>query len=112
MRRPPDQHVVGNDRSSDRHRQVVLAQVENVGPGIAAADRERIFEPFMRAGTALAQSRVVGVGLGLAIARALAEAQQGTLTLLDSPAGTTRFVLSLPAAEWNESLEDAGDPPT
>lgn len=83
--------------------------VQNVGPTIAAADRERIFEPFLRAGTALAQSRVVGVGLGLAIARALAEAQQGTLTLLDSPAGTTRFVLSLPAAEWNESVSESID---
>ena len=83
--------------------------VQNVGPTIAAADRERIFEPFLRAGTALAQSRVVGVGLGLAIARALAEAQQGTLTLLDSPAGTTRFVLALPAAEWNESVSDSID---
>ncbi len=80
--------------------------VENVGPDIAESERERIFEPFTRAGTALAQSRAVGVGLGLAIARALAEVQQGTLDLHDSPAGTTRFVLSLPAAEWNESIDD------
>lgn len=87
-----------------RRESALCFSVENIGPGIAAADRERIFEPFTRAGTPLAQSRVVGVGLGLAIARALAEAQHGTLTLLDSPAGTTQFVLALPAAEWSEAL--------
>jgi two-component system sensor histidine kinase KdpD len=81
--------------------------IENFGPEIAVADRERIFEPFTRAGTPLAQSRTVGVGLGLAIARALAEAQSGTLTLMESPSGTTRFELALPAAEWNETIADA-----
>lgn len=80
--------------------------VANVGPDIADADRERIFEPFTRAGTSLTQSRVVGVGLGLAIARALAEVQRGTLVLLDSPVGTTRFALSLPAERWNEAIAD------
>ncbi len=89
-----------------RHEHALAFSVENQGPDIAVADRERIFEPFTRAGTALAQSRVVGVGLGLAIARALAEAQQGTLTLSESHQGMTRFELVLPAAEWNEPIDD------
>jgi two-component system sensor histidine kinase KdpD len=84
--------------------------VENVGTRIAVSDRERIFEPFTRAGTALAQSRVVGVGLGLAIARALAEAQHGTVVLQDGSDNTTRFVLSLPAVDWNDAVLDADQP--
>lgn len=80
--------------------------VSNQGPTIADADRERIFEPFTRGGSTVAQSRVPGVGLGLAIARALTEAQAGSLALAvtqgANDSGTTTFVLTLPATDWTE----------
>ncbi len=62
-------------------------EVLDHGPGIATTDRARVFEPFFT-------KRKHGVGLGLAIAKQIAEAHQGTLTLESEP-GQTRFVLTL-----------------
>lgn len=66
--------------------------VRDFGPGIPPAERERVFERFARLNTAVA-----GAGLGLAIARSLAEAHGGTLTLDDVPQGAS-VTLRLPAA--------------
>jgi two-component system, OmpR family, sensor histidine kinase KdpD len=71
--------------------------VSDRGPGIAADQREHIFEPFYR--TPGTPPDVGGAGLGLAIARRLAEAQQGTLTFEARPAGGSVFTLRLPAAD-------------
>lgn len=67
--------------------------VRDGGPGVAAPDRERIFERFERGATA---SSTPGFGLGLAIARELAERMDGTLTI-DVRAPGCCFVLALPA---------------
>ena len=75
---------------------VVALTVEDDGPGVPEADRERIFERFARVDTARSAD-VGGTGLGLAIARDLAEAHGGTLALDPTPTGA-RFVLTLPAA--------------
>jgi signal transduction histidine kinase len=64
--------------------------VRDFGPGIAAAARERIFEPFYTSDDGQ------GAGLGLAIAHELAERMRGTLTV-ESAAGRTVFTLMLPA---------------
>ena len=53
--------------------------VEDNGPGIAAADRERVFERFVRA-----TEGGDGCGLGLAIVREIIERHQGTVTLGDA----------------------------
>ena len=69
------------------------------GPGIAEADRERIFDRFHRGDPARSR-HTSGSGLGLAIARTLAERNGGTLVLAapaGGPAGA-HFVLRLPAA--------------
>ena len=73
--------------------------VEDEGQGIPEAERERVFEPFVRGAARASGDASRGTGLGLSIARRLAEAQGGRLTY--EPAATTvsRFVLSLPAAE-------------
>jgi signal transduction histidine kinase len=65
--------------------------VENDGPGVAADDRERIFERFARGRDA----EPGGFGLGLAIGRELARRMDGDLVLEAAPAGA-RFVLWLP----------------
>jgi signal transduction histidine kinase len=58
-------------------------EVSDEGPGIAAPDRDRVFERFFR-GSGPAGG---GVGLGLSIAAAATHAAGGTLALVDSPAG-------------------------
>lgn len=69
------------------------ASVTDEGPGIAAADQQRIFERFERA-----QSSEGGTGLGLAIARRLARSMGGDVTLDSAPGQSARFTLTLPAA--------------
>jgi two-component system OmpR family sensor kinase len=75
--------------------QVVIA-VEDDGPGIPEAERERIFEPFFR----LDRSRdraTGGFGLGLSIARKAVLLHGGRLIAEDSELGGARFVMTLPA---------------
>lgn len=69
-------------------------EVEDDGPGIPEADRERVFERFVR----LDESRTRtdgGTGLGLAIAREISRAHAGSLQVEPGRAGA-RFVLELP----------------
>jgi heavy metal sensor kinase len=75
-----------------------LLAVRDTGVGIATADAERIFEPFVRLDAARARE-TGGTGLGLAIARAIVLAHNGTLTLEESiPGGGSRFLIRLPLA--------------
>ncbi|AMY53352.1 sensor histidine kinase [Rhodococcoides fascians] len=68
--------------------------VDDEGPGVAEADRERIFERLVRLNSARDRASG-GVGLGLSIARTLARAHGGELVCLTGPSGA-RFRLTLP----------------
>jgi two-component system sensor histidine kinase TctE len=99
--------------------QVVVLQVEDSGPGIAAGEREQVFQPFYRSlGT-----DVDGSGLGLAIVREIAQQHRAEVTLEDAnlrrrpglsehaeaPHGPgARFTLRLPAASRGEPPLAAG----
>jgi signal transduction histidine kinase len=73
-----------------------LVRVADDGPGVAAADRERIFERFVRLDTARTRTtQPGGAGLGLSIARDIATAHQGTLTLT----GSSVFELRMPRGD-------------
>lgn len=71
-----------------------VVEVTDEGPGVAAADRERIFDRFHRAA---ARRSSPGAGLGLPIARATAERWGGSLRLLESERGAC-FEVRLPLA--------------
>lgn len=68
--------------------------VDDDGSGVPAADRERVFERFVRLDEAR-EREAGGSGLGLAIAREIARDQGGDVTLEDSPLGGLRAVLTL-----------------
>jgi len=66
--------------------------VSDTGPGIAAADQQRIFEPFVQAGNGGA---VEGTGLGLAISREFVQLMGGVLSVQSAPGqgATFRFAV-------------------
>ena len=72
----------------------LLIHVIDQGPGVAAGEREAVFEPFRRGDGVAAR----GAGLGLAIARGFSEANGARVWAEDDPWGG-HFVLALPAAE-------------
>jgi len=83
--------------------------VADRGPGIPAAERERVFEPFYR--RPAQPPDVGGVGLGLSIARGIAEAQGGSLALTNRPGGGSVFTLRVPAmalADLQRSVDVLG----
>lgn len=90
---PPDGSVVVSARPAGG---AVEIEVADSGEGIAAEDRERIFEPFYRGGRDAARTHA-GSGLGLAITRAIVEAHGGRIWLADAAHGT-RVCFTVPAA--------------
>lgn len=99
-------NIIGNAVKYGRAAKVSIADagdsfailVEDEGPGIAEADRERVFHPFVR----LEESRgrqTGGSGLGLTIALAVARSHDGSITLDNRAEGGLRVTLSLPKLE-------------
>jgi two-component system sensor histidine kinase KdpD len=82
-------HVRAEERDGE-----LLLHVVDQGPGVAAGEREVVFEPFRRGDGVV----VRGAGLGLAIARGFSEANGARVWAEDDPWGG-HFVLALPAAE-------------
>jgi signal transduction histidine kinase len=76
--------------SAFRDGDAVVLAVADDGPGIAPADRERIFEPYF-------STKETGTGLGLPIARRIAEEHGGTLAARSDPGRGAIFELRLPA---------------
>jgi signal transduction histidine kinase len=74
-------------------RRSVRITVDDDGPGVAAADRERVFLLGERAATA-----ANGNGIGLALARLMLERAGGRVDLADSPLGGARFTITVPRA--------------
>jgi len=80
-----------------------VIRVRDHGPGIGAADRERIFERFARGAAAADQP---GMGIGLYVSRAIATRMDGRLFVeTSSPDGST-FTVELPLAEWSDADGD------
>jgi two-component system OmpR family sensor kinase len=69
-----------------------VVEVQDTGPGIPAAERERVFDRFYRGEGALEG----GSGLGLAIVRRIAERHKGVVALLEAPGGGLLARVSFP----------------
>lgn len=69
--------------------------VDDEGPGIPEADRERVFEPFVRL-EASRSSETGGSGLGLALVKAIAQGHGGNVRLTNREEGGLRAIFSLP----------------
>lgn len=82
----------------------ILVRITDQGDGIAAADRERIFERFIRL-----DRRRPGAGLGLPIARWMAEAHGGSLALDESGSDGSVFVVTLPRDARRETTPASSD---
>jgi signal transduction histidine kinase len=94
-------NLVGNAQTHGRGCEAVTVSrvddlirivVDDAGPGIAEADRARVFDRFARAGGSGEQ----GVGLGLAIVQRHVSAHGGAVRVETSPQGGARFVVELP----------------
>jgi signal transduction histidine kinase/CheY-like chemotaxis protein/purine-cytosine permease-like protein len=85
----------GEVRLRVRHeREIAQFDIEDTGPGMAAADLERVFEPFAR-GSAALSGRNAGTGLGLTIAKMLTELMGGEMTVRSTPGTGTAFRIRL-----------------
>ncbi len=73
----------------------LMLTLHDQGPGIPEAELERVFEPFYRLESSRSRD-TGGVGLGLSIARNIARAHGGELTLRNHPQGGLEAVLELP----------------
>ncbi|MGY1724394.1 ATP-binding protein [Blastococcus sp. SYSU DS0533] len=72
--------------------------VDDAGPGVAEADRDRIFERFAR-GAGSVRTRTEGAGLGLALVHRHVRLMGGAVHVQDAPGGGARFVVALPVEE-------------
>ena len=71
-----------------------LIHVDDSGPGIPEADREKVFQPFFST-----KARGEGTGLGLPLCRKLVEAQGGEIYVHQAPLGGVRLSVSLPLSD-------------
>jgi signal transduction histidine kinase len=79
---------------ASRTESFISLEVSDTGPGVAAGDETRIFEP-------LYTTKANGIGLGLALSKSLAQANGGDLTLVSKAGEGARFVFTLPVTGFD-----------
>jgi signal transduction histidine kinase len=89
----PGATIIARARASPPGR--VRLEIEDDGPGLADADRQRVFDRFARADRARS---VDGSGLGLAIVRSIVELHDGSVHAEQAQPHGLRIVIDLPAA--------------
>lgn len=65
--------------------------VDDQGPGVAVADRQRIWQRYWR--SPIIDAAITGTGIGLCLVRALVEQNSGRVFVIDNPSGGARFVV-------------------
>ncbi|HEV2499382.1 MAG TPA: HAMP domain-containing sensor histidine kinase [Terriglobia bacterium] len=93
-----EDHWIGfrAETTRTRHGDEVSVIVEDHGRGIDSADLPHIFEPFYR-GKNGGAAHIHGTGLGLSLAKDMAEAMGGRLSVKTTPGKGSQFILHLPA---------------
>jgi signal transduction histidine kinase len=74
---------------------MIRIEVSDTGIGIPDSERERLFERFFRAQSAL-ERQIQGTGLGLYISKAIVDAHDGRIGVDSAPGEGTTFVVELP----------------
>ncbi|PYU48196.1 MAG: hypothetical protein DMG53_07115 [Acidobacteria bacterium] len=99
--------------SGEQSGKEISISVEDRGMGIDRLEMPHIFEPFYR-GAAVSAAQIHGTGLGLSLAKNIAEAMGGTLSVVSELAVGSVFTLRLPMVEKQElemaSVNSEGDP--
>jgi len=72
-----------------------VVEIEDDGPGIPAADREKVFEPFYRREPSRSR-QTGGIGLGLAVVRSIARGHGGDVALVNRAGGGLTARVQLP----------------
>jgi PAS domain S-box-containing protein len=103
---PPSTPVTVHLHAADG---TAVLRVEDRGPGVAEADRERVFDKFTRLGDHLTRPQQ-GVGLGLYIVRRTVEAMGGSVRCEEAPGGGAAFVVELPAGKLESPVDLAATP--
>jgi signal transduction histidine kinase len=93
-----ERHAMSRIRiETSRRAECAQLWVDDDGPGIPPADRDRVFERFTRLDDGRARDHG-GSGLGLAVVRSIVTRHRGRVWAEDSPLGGARFVIALPVA--------------
>ncbi|MEX0869735.1 MAG: PAS domain-containing sensor histidine kinase, partial [Nitriliruptoraceae bacterium] len=103
----PETHIWIRTRATDEGAELTI---DDDGPGIPDADRQRIIEPFQQ-GPAASSSAQPGTGVGLSLVSSFAQAHGGTLTISERPTGGARFTVTLANANTNNDATSAGPVP-
>lgn len=91
-------HVGVGVRRGTEAPETIDISIDDDGPGVAANDIEKIFEPFFT-------RRANGTGLGLAVARSIVRAHQGDVFLRDEGEPGAHFIVRLPIASAETTTE-------
>ena len=89
--------ITASEGESPEHGREIAIAVEDRGIGIEKNNLKRIFEPFYRTPVATA-AQIHGTGLGLPLAKSIAEAMGGRLTVNSAPQKGSTFTVHLPLA--------------
>jgi signal transduction histidine kinase len=89
--------TVGLLRAHDAASERARIWVADEGPGIPEADRERVWEPFVRLSRDV-EAETAGSGIGLSVVRQIAQRHGGAARVSSAPGGGACVVVELPVA--------------
>jgi two-component system, OmpR family, sensor kinase len=84
-----------------RENNFAVLQVQDSGIGISREDQERIFDRFFQADSSRVRQPGEGSGLGLSIAKWIADAHQGTISVESEPGKGSTFTVRIPTLDQN-----------